>query len=124
MNTSERIAALFTHLNATKNNLILSSIFSDVDNAIKTCKEYSIVYKEETRNGYLPSSGEVAIICKIINIWKAYGAETTITNGTVWSSTINTEGKMVCVKFNGNNTYDIDLLYPSNIRYIVPCFTL
>ena len=131
MSTSERIYALFTHLNATKNNIILSSIFSNVDNAIKTCKEYSIVYKEETRNGYLPSSGEAAIICnnmlKIINIWKANGVKTDITTGSIWSSTIDkTEGRIILAKFSGNSVTDGYKIAPGNTatEYVVPCFTL
>lgn len=131
MSISERIDALFTHLDATKNNIILSSLFSNVDNAVKTCNRYSIVYGEETRNGYLPSIGEAAIICnnmlKIINIWKANGVETDITRGTIWSSTINeNDGKIILAKFLSNGVTDGDIIPPSNTGtyYVVPCFTL
>lgn len=131
MSESARIAALFTHLDATKNNIILSSLLSDVDNIVKTCKEYSIVYEEETRNGYLPSSGEAAIICnnmlKIVNIWKANGVETTISSGKVWSSTVNEDdGRIVNARFAGNKVSGNDLLPPNSTAtaYLVPCFTL
>lgn len=131
MDISERIAALFTHLDATKNNTIIGSIFSNVDSAVKTCNEYSIVYGEGTRNGYLPSIGEAAIICnnvlKIINIWKANGVETNITTGGIWSSTIDKRaGRILVAKFSGNGVTDGDKLTPNNTatRYVVPCFTL
>lgn len=131
MSNSEKIAALFTHLDATKNNVILSSLFSDVYNVVKTCNGYSIVYGEETRNGYLPSSGEAAIISnnmlKIINIWKANGVETNITSGRIWSSTIDeSEGRIILAKFSGNAVKDGDKIIPSNTstNYVVPCFTL
>lgn len=131
MDISEKIAALFTHLDATKNNTIIGSIFSNVDNAVKTCNEYSIVYGEGTRNGYLPSIGEAAIICnnmlKIINIWKANGIETNITSGRIWSSTIDeSEGRIILAKFSGNSVTDGDKLPPgsTSTNYVVPCFTL
>lgn len=131
MGMSEKIAALFTHLDATRNNILLSSLFSNVDNIVKTCKEYSIVYEEETRNGYLPSSGEAAIIAnnmqKIINIWNSNGVETTMSTDRIWSSTINeSAGKLVLARFSGNAVTNIDLISASSTyaANVIPCFTL
>ena len=131
MSVPEKIAALFALLDATKNNIILSSLFSNVDNAVKTCNGYSIVYGEETRNGYLPSTGEAAIICnnmlKIINIWKANGVKTDITSGSIWSSTIDeSAGRIILATFLGNAIKDGNKIAPgsTSTNYVVPCFTL